>query len=208
VRHVVLARRHALATVVAGVGKMTWLLDFEGYSLRNAPPVRMSMGVTHILQVWGGAHCVLLPACASKAGGWCAARACSVARGRPASAPPSNSACDPHAPARARRRHTPANAAQNHYPERLGCAVCYHAPTLFSLTWKAVGPFIDPVTKQKIAFVHKGPKEVRAEDGVCGVCVWGGGGVCACVCVCRVRMWWMCLARAALGALAATSCRR
>ena len=28
---------------------------------------------------------------------------------------------------------------QNHYPERLGMAVCYHAPTLFSLTWKVRG---------------------------------------------------------------------
>jgi hypothetical protein len=58
----------------AGVGKMTWLIDFEGYSLRNAPAVRTSLGVLHILQ--------------------------------------------------------------NHYPERLGGAVCYHAPGLFSMTWK------------------------------------------------------------------------
>jgi hypothetical protein len=58
----------------AGVGKMTWLIDFEGYSMRNAPAVRTSLGVLHILQ--------------------------------------------------------------NHYPERLGGAVCYHAPGLFSMTWK------------------------------------------------------------------------
>lgn len=38
-------------------------------------------------------------------------------------------------------------------------AVCYHAPTLFSMTWKAVRPFIDPVTQQKIHFVDKGAKE-------------------------------------------------
>jgi hypothetical protein len=24
----------------------------------------------------------------------------------------------------------------SHYPERLGAAVCFHAPTLFSMTWK------------------------------------------------------------------------
>jgi len=35
----------------SGVGKMMWLIDFEGYSLRNAPAVRTSVGVLHILQV-------------------------------------------------------------------------------------------------------------------------------------------------------------
>lgn len=53
---------------------MTWLLDFEGYSMRNAPAIRTSLQVLHTLQ--------------------------------------------------------------NHYPERLGSAVCYHAPALFSMTWK------------------------------------------------------------------------
>lgn len=67
----------AAAAAAIGVGKMTWLIDFEGYSLRNAPAVRTSLGVLHTLQ--------------------------------------------------------------NHYPERLGGAVCYHAPSLFSMTWKVSG---------------------------------------------------------------------
>lgn len=58
----------------AGVGKMTWLIDFVGYSYRNAPPIKLSLHALHLLQ--------------------------------------------------------------SHYPERLGLAVCYHPPMLFSLTWK------------------------------------------------------------------------
>ena len=57
-----------------GVGKMTWLIDFEGYSYRNAPPITLALKTLNILQ--------------------------------------------------------------NHYPERLGLAVCYHPPRLFQLTWK------------------------------------------------------------------------
>ena len=53
---------------------MTWLIDFEGYSYRNAPPISIAMKTLNILQ--------------------------------------------------------------NHYPERLGLAVCYHPPRLFQLTWK------------------------------------------------------------------------
>ena len=83
----------------SGVGKMTWVLDFTGYGLKNAVPLRVSMQGNTILM--------------------------------------------------------------NHYPERLGCAVCYHAPALFSITWKAVSPFIDPVTKQKIQFIDKGKKEAE-----------------------------------------------
>lgn len=33
---------------------MTWLLDFEGYSMRNAPAIRTSLAVLHTLQVRGG----------------------------------------------------------------------------------------------------------------------------------------------------------
>lgn len=80
-----------------GVGKFAWLLDFQGYTMANAPPLRVSL------------HCNSVLA--------------------------------------------------NHYPERLGLAVCYHAPVLFSYTYKAVQPFLDPVTKAKIVFVDKGAQE-------------------------------------------------
>ena len=66
----------------AGVVKMTWLVDFVGYSLRTAPPVRTQIQTTQMLQ--------------------------------------------------------------NHYPERLGLAVCYHAPRLFSLAYN-VSPSMEAV---------------------------------------------------------------
>lgn len=78
--------------VDAGEAKATILVDFEGYSLSNAPPIRTALATMDILQ--------------------------------------------------------------NHYPERLGRAVCWRAPALFSVTWRAVAPLVDPVTKAKIAFVE------------------------------------------------------
>ena len=70
----VLEHASRLADAQRGDGKMTWLLDFEGYALRNAPTIKTSLAVLATLQ--------------------------------------------------------------NHYPERLGAAVCYHAPSLFSVTWR------------------------------------------------------------------------
>ena len=55
-------------------GKMMWLVDFVGYSLRTAPPLSTTRMTVHILQ--------------------------------------------------------------NHYPERLGAALCYYPPLLFSCTWR------------------------------------------------------------------------
>lgn len=92
--HLEMASRQADAT---GVGKMTWLIDFEGYAMRNAPAIKTSLSCLHILQ--------------------------------------------------------------NHYPERLACAICFHAPSLFSLTYKAVSPFIDPVTANKIHFINNNSKD-------------------------------------------------
>lgn len=56
----------------AADGKMTWLLDLEGYSRKNSPPIRMALQTLHILQ--------------------------------------------------------------NHFPERLGLAVCYQTPLVFECT--------------------------------------------------------------------------
>ena len=41
---------------------------------------------------------------------------------------------------------------QHHYPERLGQAVLLNAPTMFSIFFKIVSPFIDEKTKHKVAF--------------------------------------------------------
>lgn len=79
----------------AGNEKMTWLIDFEGYSMKNAPSPKVGIQTLHILQ--------------------------------------------------------------GHYPERLGLAICFHPPRLFSFMWKACSPFIDPVTYKKIHFVERGP---------------------------------------------------
>ncbi|KAJ1960877.1 hypothetical protein GGI12_003561 [Dipsacomyces acuminosporus] len=42
----------------------------------------------------------------------------------------------------------------NHYPERLGRAVIFLPPKFFVAFYSLVSPFIDPVTKSKVAFVN------------------------------------------------------
>lgn len=54
------------------------------------------------------------------------------------------------------------NIVQSHYPERLGRAVNFKPPLLFEIFWKAIRPFVDPVTRDKLVFLSG--KE--AEDGV------------------------------------------
>ena len=51
---------------------------------------------------------------------------------------------------------------QNHYPERLGVAVCFNPPTIFRIFWSIISPFIDPKTYTKILFVNPKKKEKAA----------------------------------------------
>ncbi|GAA6002228.1 hypothetical protein JCM10207_003136 [Rhodosporidiobolus poonsookiae] len=44
---------------------------------------------------------------------------------------------------------------QTYYCERLGKAVCVNIPQIFYAFYKLVGPFVDPVTKEKIRFLEK-----------------------------------------------------
>lgn len=62
----------------------------------------------------------------------------------------------------------------DHYPERLGCAVVYDAPLIFSGLFRAVRLFADPVTVRKVVFVKHDLKKRREEleaVGILGECL-------------------------------------
>mmetsp|Transcript_28053 Transcript_28053/g.38784 ORF Transcript_28053/g.38784 Transcript_28053/m.38784 type:complete len:279 (-) Transcript_28053:96-932(-) len=42
---------------------------------------------------------------------------------------------------------------QNHYPERLGASIIINYPTLFSMFWTMISPFVDVETYKKIQFI-------------------------------------------------------
>lgn len=61
-----------------------------------------------------------------------------------------------------------------HYPERLGCAVVYDAPYIFTGLFRAVKLFADPVTVRKVVFVKHDLKTRRAAlegAGIRGECL-------------------------------------
>ncbi|KAE8251659.1 hypothetical protein A4X13_0g3886 [Tilletia indica] len=67
---------------------------------------------------------------------------------------------------------TALNIMQNHYPNRLARAVCNRGPWFFTLFFRVISPFVDPVTRQKIFFNPKmttlaNPDQITTE--------WEGG---------------------------------
>ena len=78
-----------------GDGKWLLIIDFNGYSMLNAPPMSTSKHTIKILQ--------------------------------------------------------------DHYPERLHCAILVAAPGLFRFAWAALSPFIDKVTKEKVEWCVGAP---------------------------------------------------
>ncbi|KAG6849783.1 hypothetical protein H0H93_005169 [Arthromyces matolae] len=66
------------------------------------------------------------------------------------------------------------NILQEHYPERLGAALILNVPFLLNAFYKLIGPFIDPVSREKMKF---NPNVV--EDGLITgdnlMKVWWGG---------------------------------
>lgn len=82
-------------------GKLVTIIDFKGWTLRNAPPMKTSRATLSVLQ--------------------------------------------------------------NHYPERLHRFYALNVPMIFSAFWRAISPFIDPVTRDKIVFLPTAPEAARAK---------------------------------------------
>ncbi|KAH7341712.1 CRAL-TRIO domain-containing protein [Rhizoctonia solani] len=62
---------------------------------------------------------------------------------------------------------------QNHYPERLGLALIINVPTIINLFFKAIMPFVDPITRAKVKFNPEIIKE-GIFDKSQAVKEWGG----------------------------------
>lgn len=55
-------------------------------------------------------------------------------------------------------------ALQDHFPERLAMMVLIDAPSMFSVLWKLISPFIDARTKEKVRFMYtKSSPNIRDE---------------------------------------------
>lgn len=61
----------------------------------------------------------------------------------------------------------------NHYPERLHKAYICNAPSIFSLAYKVISPFVDPVTKSKVEFVTTSDYEADKADKESNSSSWG-----------------------------------
>ncbi|KAK4534423.1 hypothetical protein CDCA_CDCA01G0448 [Cyanidium caldarium] len=95
-RHLVYTLERAVAMMRPPVEKLCLIIDFQGYSLRNAPSLQVQRQTLKILQ--------------------------------------------------------------DHYPERLGMAICIDAPVLFWTFFQLIKPFIDKRTAAKIKFAERKAK--------------------------------------------------
>lgn len=120
------------STLPAGAGQMTWLLDLQEFSYRNAPP--MSHAICEQPSLLYGACAASATPFAFEAHQRCDTCLCPCT-----SSFCHNSACTlltatPVQPTMLCAATT--KILQSHYPERLGLAVCYSPPKLFSFTWR------------------------------------------------------------------------
>ncbi|EFC49514.1 hypothetical protein NAEGRDRAFT_78034 [Naegleria gruberi] len=92
IKLLVYTMERAVDAMPEGVEQMTWIIDFNGYTTRNAPPFSVAKQTLSILN-----EC---------------------------------------------------------YPERLGACFMVDTPFIFNIFWRAISPFINPVTKNKIHFVN------------------------------------------------------
>lgn len=61
----------------------------------------------------------------------------------------------------------------NHYPERLHKAYFVDAPGIFSVFFKMMSPFVDPVTRSKVEFVQSRDYLPHAKASATGSSSWG-----------------------------------
>ena len=47
--------------------------------------------------------------------------------------------------------------SERHYPERLSEFINISTPSVFSMLWKAIEPWVDPVTRKKVKFIGSAP---------------------------------------------------
>lgn len=128
------------------------------YNSKNSPPIKVSMQVLHILQVGAGGAtrrvrwrvwCWLWRGWHVRIGG--RLEGYSVGMLQYVAEQPSGHVL----PCVLRHNLFPSHPppGQNHFPERLGRAVSYKPPMLFNLLWRAVSPFVDPHTRDKLVFL-------------------------------------------------------
>ena len=47
--------------------------------------------------------------------------------------------------------------SERYYPERLSEFINISTPSVFSMLWKAIEPWVDPITRKKVKFIGSAP---------------------------------------------------